>query len=70
MPPVGWTAQKRDPLAGHFVDDYEAGIVASTFAGGDGGGGYAEGDGEDDSRNQRENESAGGGVNGLGEKRP
>jgi hypothetical protein len=41
--------EEGDGLAGDFVDDDEAGVFAAAFAGGDGGCGDAEGDGERDS---------------------
>jgi len=40
--PVGVAAQEGDPLAGDFVDDDKLRVVASGFAGDDGGGWNAE----------------------------
>ena len=40
--PVDGAAEQGDPLAGDFVDDDEAGVVAAGLAGDDGGGGDAE----------------------------
>jgi len=64
--PVGAAAEEGDPLAGDFVDDYELGIVAAGFAGGDGGGGDAEEEREGDGGEQGQEQGLGGGMEEFG----
>jgi len=54
MTPVGGAEEERDPLASDFIDDHKAGVVATAFAGGDGGGWNSEGDGENNPGEQKD----------------
>ena len=59
--PVGGASEQGDPLAGNLVDDDKSRIVAAGFPGGNGCGGNAERDGEDDADDQGREKAGGDG---------